>query len=197
MHIGLTGGIACGKSTVADMLVSRGAVLIDADSIAREVVGPGSPLLAEIAAIFGQAVLLDDGTLNRKKLGEIVFADRDARIQLERIMHPSIRASMWERMAMHEAEEPERLVVVDVPLLYESGLEPMFNEIMVVYVPRDVQRSRLILRDGISSEEAERRLGAQMSIEDKKAKADILIDNSGTRDETERQLDDFWDRKRL
>lgn len=197
MHIGLTGGIACGKSTVAEMLVSRGAVLIDADSIAREVVSPGSPLLAEIAAIFGQAVLLDGGTLNRKKLGEIVFADRDARIQLESIMHPSIRACMWERMAMHEAEEPERLVVVDVPLLYESGLEHMFDEIMVVYVPCDVQRARLILRDGISPEEAERRLQAQMSIEDKKAKADILIDNSGTREETERQLDDFWGRKRL
>ncbi len=197
MIIGLTGGIACGKSTVAQMLVSRGAVLVDADLIAREVVLPGSPVLSQVASRFGQAVLLEDGSLHRKKLGEIIFGDEQAKKDLEAILHPPIREVMWERMNRYDQEHPEGLVVVDIPLMYESGLDDRFKEIMVVYIPRELQVQRLILRDGITQEQAESRLKAQMPIEEKKQRADIVIDNSGTLEQTEAQINQFWHRKEL
>ncbi|MFD0698675.1 dephospho-CoA kinase [Paenibacillus sp. GCM10027628] len=197
MNIGLTGGIACGKSTVSAMLVSRGAILVDADQLARDVVEPGSPVLERVAGHFGQAVLHPDGSLNRKKLGEIVFADASARKQLENLLHPPIRALMRAQMETAEREHPEKLVVVDVPLLYESGLVAMFQEVMVVYVPRDVQLARLIQRDGLTEVSAQERLAAQMSIEEKRELADIVIDNSGTREETSLLIDQFWIRKGL
>lgn len=192
MNIGLTGGIACGKSTVAGMLARKGALIIDIDRIAREIVEPGQPALAAIVDKFGQAVLQEDGTLDRKKLGAIVFADPARRKELEQITHPAIRSVMKQRMQQYEADHPDRLVVVDVPLLYESRLEDYFDKVMVVYVPRDVQKRRLMARDSLSGEEAEQRLRAQMDIEEKKRRADIVIDNSGTPEETERQLDRFW-----
>lgn len=192
MNIGLTGGIATGKSTVSRMLVQRGAALIDADVIAREIMEPGHPVLAAVAKHFGQAVLHPDGTLDRKKLGEIVFADPERRKALENLTHPAIRAEMKQRLDALEAAAPRRLVVADIPLLYESGLERLYERIMVVYVPRDLQLARLMERDGLSRDEAERRLNAQMDIELKKERADILIDNSRGLDETERQIDEFW-----
>jgi dephospho-CoA kinase len=197
MHIGLTGGIACGKSTVADMLVRRGAILIDADRVAREVVEPGSPALADIADRFGGDVLLPDGSLNRKRLGEIVFQDETSRKALEAILHPEIRRRMFGRMASAEADHPDKLVVVDIPLMYESGLEGHFKEIMVVYVPKDIQIKRLIERDGLTGEQAELRLAAQWPIDRKKSLADIVIDNSGSLADTERQLSEFWHAKGL
>jgi dephospho-CoA kinase len=197
MNIGLTGGIACGKSTVAAMLVRRGAILIDADKIAREVVEPGSPVLDRVADRFGQAVLLSDGSLNRKKLGEIIFNDQKAREDLQNLLHPPIRTLMRERMRRFEQEEPKRLVVVDVPLLFESKLEWMFSEIMLVYVPRQMQLQRLMQRDGLTPEQAESRLRAQMPIDEKKSLADIVIDNSGSLEETERQIDLFWSERGL
>ncbi|MFB9278055.1 dephospho-CoA kinase [Cohnella cellulosilytica] len=192
MNIGLTGGIATGKSTVAKLLTERGALLIDLDKIAREVVEPGQPALLAIAERFGQAVLQPDGSLDRKRLGSIVFADSAERKALEAITHPAIRAVMKERMARGETEEPDRLVVVDVPLLYESKLESYFHRVMVVYAPRETQLDRLIERDGLSREEAEQRLAAQMDIEEKKRRADVLIDNGGTPEETNRQIERFW-----
>jgi dephospho-CoA kinase len=197
MNIGLTGGIACGKSTVSAMLVSRGAILVDADRIAREVVEPGSPVLSEVAEHFGQEVLLASGELNRKRLGEIIFGSDEARKQLEKLLHPPIRAMMREQMTKAELECPDKLVVVDVPLLYESGLEYMFEEVMVIYVPRAIQLSRLQERDKLTVEQAEKRLNAQMSIEDKKEKADILIDNQGSLRDTEAQVEQFWRGKGL
>lgn len=197
MNIGLTGGIATGKSTVAKLLMERGAILIDLDTIAREIVEPGQPSLDAIAERFGQAVLQADGTLDRKRLGSIVFADPAERKALEAITHPAIRKIMRERMAYHESHSPHKLVVVDVPLLYESGLESYFQQIMVVYVPRDVQLERLLERDKLTIEEAHRRLDAQMNIEDKKLKADVLIDNSGSLSSTEEQIERFWREKRL
>lgn len=197
MNIGLTGGIASGKSTVARMLVESGAALVDADRIAREIVEPGQPSLAQIVERFGQAVLHEDGTLNRKKLGEIVFADEAKRKALEAITHPAIRAVMRERMDKLQREAPKRLVVVDVPLLYESGLQSLFEEVMVVYVPRSVQLERLIKRDGLSKADAERRLNAQMDIEEKKRLADIVIDNSGSLEDTALQLERFRKAKGL
>ncbi|ANE48362.1 dephospho-CoA kinase [Paenibacillus swuensis] len=197
MNIGLTGGISTGKSTVAALLAARGAHIIDADLIAREVVLPGSPVLREVAERFGNEILLPDGNLDRKKLGGIIFADALARKDLDGLLHPPIRALMRTRMAEQEAAEPTRLVVVDVPLLYESGLEYMFNEVMVVYVPEEIQLERLILRDKLSREQAGQRIASQMPIEDKKAKADIVIDNSESLQETEKQLEAFWQRKGL
>jgi dephospho-CoA kinase len=197
MNIGLTGGIASGKSTVARMLVESGAALVDADRIAREIVEPGQPSLAQIVERFGQAVLHEDGTLNRKKLGEIVFADEAKRKALEAITHPAIRAVMRERMDKLQREAPKRLVVVDVPLLYESGLQSLFEEVMVVYVPRSLQLERLMKRDGLSKADAERRLNAQMDIEEKKRLADIVIDNSGSLEDTALQLERFRKAKGL
>lgn len=197
MNIGLTGGIATGKSTVARLLTERGAILIDLDGIAREVVEPGQPSLDRIAERFGQAVLNENGTLDRKKLGSIVFADPEERKALEQILHPAIRAVMKERMAFHETADPHKLVVVDVPLLFESKLESYFQEIMVVYVPGDEQLERLMKRDNLSEEEAKKRLEAQMDIEDKKKRADILIDNSGSLACTEQQIERFWREKGL
>jgi dephospho-CoA kinase len=197
MNIGLTGSIATGKSTVASLLVDRGAILIDADRIAREVVLPGSPVLTQVADRFGQAVLLGDGSLDRKKLGEFIFGDAASRKDLEGILHPPIRAIMKERMQRHELEYPEKLVVVDVPLLFESKLQHMFTEIMVVYVPAAIQLERLIHRDQLTEEKAISRLNSQMSIEEKKKLADIVIDNSGTIQETEQQVTQFWRRKGL
>ncbi|MCT2194079.1 dephospho-CoA kinase [Paenibacillus sp. MB22_1] len=192
MNIGLTGGIATGKSTVSRLLAERGAAIIDADVIAREIMEPGHPVLAAVSERFGPGVLHPDGTLNRKKLGEIVFSNPEERKALEALTHPAIRAEMKRRMEELEAADPHRLVVADIPLLYESGLDPLYDQIMVVYVPREVQLTRLMLRDGLSKEAAEQRISAQMDIEIKKERADILIDNSGGLEETKRQIDDFW-----
>jgi len=192
MNIGLTGGIATGKSTVARMLVERGAALVDADRIAREIVEPGQAALAQIAERFGAAVLHEDGTLNRRLLGSIVFADPEERKALEAITHPAIRALMRDRIAALEADRPDRLVVADIPLLYESGLQHLYEGIMVTYIPRDMQRARLIERDALTPEEADKRIGAQMDIELKRQMADYVIDNSGTLADTEAQLDRFW-----
>ncbi|WP_199624492.1 dephospho-CoA kinase [Paenibacillus alkalitolerans] len=197
MNAGLTGGIACGKSTVARMFAQRGAHIVDADVIAREVVLPGRPALTKIVEAFGESVLRQDGTLHRKRLGEIVFADTEARKTLESILHPPIRAEMRRQMEHWNETDNGSLVLADIPLLYESGLDKLFSfeEIIVVYVPRHVQIERLRLRDGLSHDEAERRLASQMPIEDKKRLADVVIDNSGTIEDTERQVEQYLLRK--
>jgi dephospho-CoA kinase len=197
MNIGLTGGIACGKSTVASLLVERGAVLIDADRIAREIVEPGSPALDRISERFGEAVLDQTGRLNRRRLADIVFNDLEARKALESITHPEIRSIMRRRMEEAEKVDPSRLVVVDVPLLYESRLETMFQGVMVVYVPVDIQRARLMERDHFTVEEADARIQAQLSIEHKKTMADYVIDNSGSIEQTRHQIDRFWQERGL
>ncbi len=191
MNIGLTGGIASGKSTVSAMLVQKGAALIDADQIAREVVLPGSPVLDQVFQRFGQALRMENGALDRKKLGEIVFADASARKDLEALLHPPIRNIMKERMQQWEQAEPNRLVVVDVPLLFENNLQGMFAQTVLVYVPEEVQLERLMIRDGLGRDAARRRIDAQMSIERKKDFADVVIDNSGSLDQTEIQIDEF------
>lgn len=191
MNIGLTGGIATGKSTVSSMLVERGAALIDADQVAREVVMPGSPYLADIAHQFGQAVINDDGSLNRGKLAKIIFNDDEARKSLEAILHPPIRETMLSRMQQLEAERSDRLVVVDIPLLFESGLQQYFSQVMLVYVPEAIQLQRLMKRDGLDEAEARARISAQMAIEEKRKLADVIIDNSGSLQATEAQIEQF------
>ncbi|WP_339172776.1 dephospho-CoA kinase [Paenibacillus sp. FSL H7-0943] len=194
MIIGLTGGIASGKSTVSALLVNKGARLVDADVIAREVMLPGHEVLAAAAKQFGKEILFPDGTLNRAKLGEIVFQDPVALQTLNNLTHPAIRQEIKDRMYSMEQEEPKRLIIVDIPLLFESGLETLFHEIVVVYVPREMQIARLIERNRLSLEEAEARLNAQMDIEQKRNKADYIIDNSGDLAYTEQQVAVFWDR---
>ncbi|MNI76848.1 Dephospho-CoA kinase [compost metagenome] len=158
---------------------------------------PGHPVLQRVVERFGQEVLHEDGHLDRKKLGSIVFSDPTQREALEEITHPAIRSEMREAMSRLEAENPGRLVIADIPLLYESGLENLYEEIMVVYVPREIQLDRLMQRDGLSLSGAEARLSAQMDIELKKQRADIVIDNSYGFNETERQIDEFWRNKGL
>jgi dephospho-CoA kinase len=194
MIIGLTGGIASGKSTVSALLVNKGARLVDADVIAREVMLPGHEVLAAAVKQFGGEILFPDGTLNRAKLGEIVFQDPVALQTLNNLTHPAIRQEMKDRMYSMEQEEPERLIIVDIPLLFESGLDNLFHEILVIYVPYEVQITRLMGRNGLSLEQAEARLNVQMDIELKRNKANYIIDNSGDLAYTEQQVSVFWDR---
>jgi dephospho-CoA kinase len=153
--------------------------------------------LAAAVKRFGQAILNEDGTLDRKKLGSIVFQQPEERKALEAITHPAIRREMRERAAAYALQHPDKLVVSDIPLLYESGLEDGFEEVMVVYVPRLVQRDRLMSRDGMTAEQAEARMDVQMDIERKKHLADIVIDNSGLWPATEQQIDSYLQRKGL
>ncbi|TDL57294.1 dephospho-CoA kinase [Paenibacillus dendritiformis] len=197
MNIGLTGGIASGKSTVSRLLVERGALLVDADRIAREIVLPGSPALDQIADRFGADMLLPDGSLDRKRLGNVVFSDAAARKALEEITHPAIRQEMITQMRRLEEEHPQSLVVVDVPLLYESGLTDRFEEIVVVYVPQAIQLERLMRRDGLTEAEASERLLSQWDIEMKRERADYVIDNSNGIEETRQQVEQFWLQKGL
>lgn len=197
MNIGLTGGIATGKSTVSALLVSKGALLVDADVIAREVMLPGHPVLAAAVEHFGQAILLPDGTLDRRRLGDIVFHDPAERKALNDITHPAIRQEIREQMQTFEREHSDRLIVVDIPLLFESGLEAMFEQVLLVYAPFEVQVERLMERNRLTKDEAVARIRSQMDIEEKKKRADVVIDNSGQPSETERQVDEFWNRKGL
>ncbi len=197
MIIGLTGGIASGKSTIAGLLVKRGALLVDADQVAREVVQPGEPALAAIVSAFGQAVLDEAGSLDRKALGAIVFADKDKLTLLEGITHPAIRERMQSRIREYAAERPTGLVVADIPLLYETKQQHLYEGIMVAYVPAAIQLERLMKRNAFGEEEARRRILLQMDIEEKRRLADWVIDNSGTLEQSERQIDAFWERRGL
>ena len=197
MIIGLTGGIACGKSTVGAMLSARGALLVDADQAARDVVLPGMSALAAVTAAFGQDILLADGTLDRATLGKIVFADKDKLRLLEGILHPAIRSHMWDRMRAAKAEEPDRLVVADIPLLFETEQQHLYEGVLVVYIPRPMQLERLLQRNpAMGLEQANQRLNVQMDIERKRELADWVIDNSGSIEQTERQAEAFMDAMR-
>lgn len=194
MIIGLTGGIASGKSTVSALFVRKGAALVDADVIAREVMLPGHPVLAAAVEAFGDRILLPDGSLDRAGLGEIVFRDPEALKTLNNLTHPAIRREIKDRMYALEQENPQRLVIVDIPLLYESELDSLFDQIIVVYVPRKVQLARLMERSGMKLEQAEDRLRSQMDIELKRRKANYVIDNSGDPESAELQVARLWDR---
>ncbi|MEK4008089.1 dephospho-CoA kinase [Paenibacillus sp. FSL H3-0333] len=194
MIIGLTGGIASGKSTVSALFVRKGAALVDADVIAREVMLPGHPVLAAAVEAFGDRILLPDGSLDRAGLGEIVFRDPEALQTLNNLTHPAIRREIKDRMYALEQENPQRLVIVDIPLLYESELDSLFDQIIVVYVPRRVQLARLMERSGMKLEQAEDRLRSQMDIELKRRKANYVIDNSGDPESAELQVARLWDR---
>ncbi|MBF4631817.1 dephospho-CoA kinase [Clavibacter michiganensis subsp. phaseoli] len=190
--IGLTGGIAAGKTVVADRLAGLGAVRIDADRLAREVVEPGTPALAEIARRFGPGVIAPDGSLDRPALGAVVFQDPDARRDLEAITHPAVRALSAARMAAAGEADADAVVVYDIPLLVESGRVDEFDRIVVVHAPREERIRRLVELRGMSPEEAERRIASQAADEDRLAVADVVVDSGVSLASTLAQTDRLW-----
>jgi len=198
--VGLTGGIGTGKSTVARMLAELGAVVIDSDAIVHELQAPGTPLLAQIADAFGPDVLRPDGSLDRAALGERVFRDPEARKRLNAIVHPAVgRESLRRLDAARAAGAP--LVVLDIPLLFETRLHGTASRanlgveaVVVVYAPRELQIRRQLERNGYGRAEAERRVDAQLPIEEKRRLADHVIDNTGTLEETRARVHALYER---
>jgi dephospho-CoA kinase len=190
--VGLTGGIATGKSTVSRMLAHLGARIIDADQLARDVVMPGQPAHAAVVAEFGREVLQEDGYLDRKKLGAIVFADPARRKRLEAITHPAVRARFQRILAVHEEEAFEGLVIWDVPLLIEGGGHRQMDQVVVVVTDEATQLARLMARDGSPEAEARARIASQMPVAEKAKLADHVIDNSGDRAATERRVREVY-----
>ena len=189
--IGLTGGIASGKTTVSATLRELGATVLDADAVARAVVEPGQPALAEIVAVWGPEVLGADGRLDRKKLAARVFASPAERARLNAITHPRVGAETARQLAALAAAGTE-VVIYDVPLLVESKLHLGMNGVIVVAVPEAVQLARLMARDGLTEAEARLRLSAQLPLADKLAVADWVIDNSGSFEDTRRRTFEVW-----
>ena len=189
LRVGLTGGIGSGKSAVSSRLAERGAVVIDSDVLAREVVAKGTDGLAEVAEAFGDGVLTAEGELDRPAVGRIVFGDEAARRKLEAIIHPRVRA----RAAEIEAAAPADAVVVhDIPLLVETGQADRFDVVLVVDTPVDVQLERLTSQRGMTEAEAKQRIASQASREDRLAVADLVVDNSGTLADLDRRIDEVW-----
>lgn len=187
MVLGITGGIASGKTTVAQAFQALGAVVISADLLAREIVRPGAKALQQITAHFGRQVLREDGTLNRQLLGDIIFNDEQARLILNSITHPAI-AELASRRLREAEQGGARLVVYDAPLLFESGADRQVDAVLVVKVDAEVQLARLMARDGIDQQQALARIDSQMSQMEKIARADFVVDNSRAPRETEAQV---------
>lgn len=190
LNIGLTGGIAAGKSAVARRLAERGAVLIDADVLARQVLEPGTPGLAAVVEAFGPDVVGPDGSLDRPALAGLVFGDPDALALLNGIVHPLVRAAAARRRA---GAEPGSIVVQDIPLLVESGQAKNFDLVVTVQAPRDERIRRMVASRGMSAEEAEARIASQASDAERAAVSDVVLDNSGTTGELEAAVDRLWD----
>ena len=188
VRVGLTGGIASGKSMVADELAARGAIIIDADVLAREVVEPGTPALAAIIDRFG-AQILRDGQIDRARLAQIVFADPDARRDLERIVHPAVRARATE---LERAAGDAAVVVHVIPLLVETGQHEDFDVVVTVDADHETQIQRLMVRNGFTRADAESRIAAQASREDRRRAADVVVDNTGSLPQLREQIDALW-----
>jgi dephospho-CoA kinase len=190
--LGLTGGIATGKTTVSRMLEELGAVTIDFDVLARQVVEPGKPAYEQIVAFFGKQVLQEDGTIDRKKLSDIVFRDVEKRKKLEGFTHPQIGLEFFNQVNGITAADPNAIIQVAVPLLIEVNLQHLFHKILLVYTPRETQIERLVARDRISEKEAARILDAQLPIDEKVGFADFVINNGKGLEETRKQVEDLW-----
>jgi dephospho-CoA kinase len=189
LRIGLTGGIGSGKSEVSKRLAAQGAVIVDADLIAREVVAPGTDGFAAVVDAFGPDVIGPDGSLDRSRLGDIVFADTQKLAELNAIVHPRVGARMRE---LEEAAGPGSVVVHDVPLIAENGLADAYDLVVVVDVPPRIQLDRLVRHRGMSREQAQARMAAQASREQRLSIADIVVDNSGSLAELDRQVGELW-----
>lgn len=192
LTVGLTGGIAVGKSTVMRTFAELGAVCFDADAIARSIVEPGRPALAAVVRAFGPSVLADDGTLDRAALGEIVFSNPERRRELESILHPPIIAEQDRLIDEVRASRPDAIVIVDAALMIESGGYRRFDQLVVVHCAPEVQRQRLMARNGIAPEEADRRIAAQMPQDEKLKYATLAIDTGGTLDDTRQRTEAAW-----
>jgi dephospho-CoA kinase len=190
--VALTGGIASGKSTVARRLAEHGAVVVDADRLAREVVEPGEPALEGIARRFGPAVIREDGTLDRAALGAVVFSDADARADLNTITHPAVAARSQRLFAEAAAADPDAVVVYDVPLLAEGRGAAEFDEVVVVHAPQEIRVERLVALRGLTEAEARARVTAQASDEERLALADRVLDSSGSLEQTLARADELW-----
>ncbi|WP_327689580.1 dephospho-CoA kinase [Streptomyces tubercidicus] len=193
VKVGLTGGIGAGKSEISRLLASYGAVIVDADKIAREVVEPGTPGLAAVVEEFGDDILAPDGTLDRPKLGGIVFADPDKLKALNAIVHPLVGARSAE---LEASAGPDAVVVHDVPLLTENGLAPLYDLVVVVDAAPQTQLDRLVRLRGMAEDEAKSRMAAQASREQRLAVADLVIDNDGPLEALEPQVRAVWERLR-
>ncbi len=190
--IGVTGSIATGKSTVAAMLEELGAKTIDFDVLSRVVVEPGKPAYEDIVAFFGKQVLNKDKTLNREKLREIVFRDLEKKKKLESFQHPRIGEEFVKHVEQYAGEEPAAIIQAVVPLLVEGNMQPIFHHVLMVYATPEEQKRRLIERDGLSEEMAMNMINSQISVEDKKGYCDLVVDNSGSLDETRKQVEAIW-----
>jgi len=186
MKIGLTGSIACGKSTVSGYLRALGYPVVDADAISHALTAPGGAALPAVRAAFGDAVFFDDGTLDRRALGAAVFASPEKRAQLNAILHPMIIAEIQSQL--HAADSQGHIVFGDIPLLYECGMDADFDQIWVVSAPREVQIARLYERDGLPRAEAEKRIDAQMPLSEKERRADAVIRTDGSIEQTQMQV---------
>jgi dephospho-CoA kinase len=193
LKVGLTGGIASGKSTVSKIFASFGAKVLDADEVAREVLLPGQPAWTRLRQVFGEEFFHPNGTVKRKQLRKLVFANPEKRSQLNEIVHPEVMKEINRRSEILSSSAQNGVLLVDVPLLLEVGVANRFDKVVVVYVSESVQINRLQQRDGISEEEAKQALKVQMALSKKVEQADYLIDNSGTLEETLAQVEKVWD----
>ncbi len=192
--LGVTGGIASGKTAVARMLEELGAPIIDFDVLSRVVVEPGKSAWKEVVAYFGEQVLQEDKTLDRKKLSEIVFRDFEKRKKLEGFIHPRIFGEFTRLVKEFAAQDPGAIIQAVVPLLYEVNLQYLFHKILLVYTPEEIQIERLMKRDGISREMAVNILSSQLPLEEKRSYADFIVDNSGSLEETKKQVQEIWEK---
>lgn len=192
LNVGLTGGIGAGKSEVTRRFAARGATIIDADALAREVVEIGTPGLAAIVAEFGDGVLAADGSLDREKVAGIVFADAEALQRLNNIVHPAIAERVAELMAASNADDPDGVMINDVPLIVESGVADRYEVIVVVDAPTETQLDRLTRFRGMSEADAKARMAKQASREDRRAIATYVIDNDGDLDSLDAQVEHVW-----
>lgn len=192
--IGITGGIATGKSVVARMFEELGAVTFSADDASREVMAPGSDVVRKVGETFGKQFVLPDGHADRTALAALVFSNSEAREKLEKITHPAILELLRNRIEDAQRNDPDVFLVVEVPLLFEANLESWFDEIIVVASVRRVQVERLLSRNRITPDEAYRRIESQMPLEEKMALADHVIRNDGDMEETRKQVENLWDR---
>ncbi|MDZ4163598.1 MAG: dephospho-CoA kinase [Smithellaceae bacterium] len=192
LHIGLTGGIASGKSTVARIFRSLGAIIIDLDLLAREVIDRDGPARREVLERFGEAVLNPDGTINRSELGRIVFDRGEDMAVLNAIIHPHVLTRWHEQLEAIKEERPAAVVVSDVPLLVEAGLAPLFDLVILVYIPVGEQYKRLMKRNGLTRKEAMKRLAAQLPIDEKIKYAQAVIDNEGEVERLRAVVERLW-----
>lgn len=193
-RLGLTGGIACGKSTVAQMLSQKGALVIDADQLAREVVLPGEPAWTGIVKWLGEEILLENGHLDRSKIGKRVFKDESARQRLNALIHPRVRDLFLIQSRELAQSHPQKIQVWDVPLLYEAGMVDLVDYVLVVASLKEHQIRRLLERDGLAREESLQRISAQMDLQKKVDAADFVLANDNTRKFLQTQVDLFWEK---